>query len=54
VEEHLTREEVVKLITDGKIPVAKFMTHSWPLAQFKEASEAIYNGSAVKLMLTMV
>jgi threonine dehydrogenase-like Zn-dependent dehydrogenase len=53
VEEHLAREEVVKLITGGKIPVAKFMTHSWPLAQFKEAFDAIRNGSAVKSMLTM-
>jgi threonine dehydrogenase-like Zn-dependent dehydrogenase len=54
VEEHLAREAVVKLITDGKIPVAKFMTHSWPLAQFKEAFDAIHNGSVVKSMLTMI
>jgi threonine dehydrogenase-like Zn-dependent dehydrogenase len=53
VEEHMAREEVVKLITDGKIPVAKLMTHSWPLARFKEAFDAIHNGSVVKSMLTM-
>jgi threonine dehydrogenase-like Zn-dependent dehydrogenase len=53
VEEHLARAEVVKLIIEGKIPVARFMTHSWPLAQFKEAFGAIHNGSVVKSMLTM-
>jgi threonine dehydrogenase-like Zn-dependent dehydrogenase len=54
VEEHLARAEVIKLITDGKILVAKFMTHRWPLIQFQEAFDEIQTGNVVKSMLTMI
>ena len=53
VEEQHARKAIVKLITEGKIPIDKLMTHQWPLAQFQEAFDAIHSGSVVKSMLTM-
>jgi threonine dehydrogenase-like Zn-dependent dehydrogenase len=52
-EEHLARLDVIKLIQDDKVPVAKLMTHRWPLTQYQEAFDAVRSGCVVKSMLTM-
>lgn len=52
-QEHLAREQVLRLIEEGKIPVAKLMTHSWPFQKFTEAFESVQKGEAVKAMLIM-
>jgi len=52
-QEHLARQRIVDLINAGKIPVEKLMTHSWPLADFQQAFNAVQNGKVVKAMLTI-
>lgn len=49
--EHLARARVVSLIKEGKIPVEKLMTHTWPFESFQQAFEAVQRGEVVKSML---
>jgi 2-desacetyl-2-hydroxyethyl bacteriochlorophyllide A dehydrogenase len=51
--EHLARARVVSLIKEGKIPVEKLMTHTWPFGSFQQAFEAAQRGEVVKSMLIM-
>ncbi|MDB5119667.1 MAG: sorbitol dehydrogenase [Sphingobacteriales bacterium] len=50
-QEHEARAEVVRLISEGKVPVEKLMTHQWPLARFLEAFDTVSAGKVVKSML---
>jgi 2-desacetyl-2-hydroxyethyl bacteriochlorophyllide A dehydrogenase len=52
-QEQLARAEVVQLMSEGKVPVEKLMTHQWGLHQYREAFDAAAAGGVVKSMLKM-
>lgn len=52
-QEHLSRQDVIKLMQEGKIPVEKLMTHQWPMEDFDVAFKAVQSGEVVKSMLRL-